>query len=259
MPLRKGVLSRPTQWERKQTAPRKDKLEIMQEEASKLSEMGHRIRKENKMFACTKCRVSRKTKDDKFWFQQPCVVRQEQIEVLERELKYVRRLEQGPEPQEMGQKLGPNQDMVCSRAKIKRMAREKRNLERANSKEAKANTKRARKETPLEEDLEIVDETALKVVVHESHTTLVMCGGYAGCEVCGRYASTNSGRNHLVGTCKKSCPKGSQRAMRRMRKGVHPHGISKTVWPNGESDPIPSRMNRRSFEPLRGTTNSGLA
>ena len=99
---------------------------------------------------------------------------------------------------------------------------------------------------PLSEDLEIVDEASLKIEVDDSHKLLIRCGGYVGCEACGRFSSTNTERNRLRHKCRATCPAGSLGAVKRMKGGEHPLGNlsngAKRKWPNGEEQPSPVRV-----------------
>jgi hypothetical protein len=100
----------------------------------------------------------------------------------------------------------------------------------------------------VQEVLDIaVDDAQWPEGVHATHC-IVQCGGYLGCARCGRVVGWQ-GRDRLREACRVFCPRGSQRAIRRLVKGLHPYerethgsGAPLPTWPSGEAAPTPRRI-----------------
>ena len=73
--------------------------------------------------------------------------------------------------------------------------------------------------------------------VHNSHECIT-CGGFLGCNRCGSVVSTTQ-QSALHAECRRWCPIGAQRPLRRLRLGLLPWGSS---WPNGKVGPHPHRL-----------------
>ena len=74
-------------------------------------------------------------------------------------------------------------------------------------------------------------------IVHSSHECIT-CGGFVGCNRCGSVISTSQ-HAALHEECRRWCPIGAQRPLRRLRLGQLPWG---SAWPNGAVDPQPYRL-----------------
>ena len=86
-----------------------------------------------------------------------------------------------------------------------------------------------------------------EIGIHKSHPEVWFCGGYFACFECSRIAQ-NEAKNNLTKTCRgrEHTPRGSESAVNRFKKGLHPYGKkpgqSNGAWPNGESQPRPTRL-----------------
>ena len=186
-------------------------------------------------YTCTGCRVVRKELCNKLWFEQPCIG------------------SAGPEEEpELGQPCGPAQEITCSNARAKEEKRKRAREEKEKDQEDRGTVKRARKQSMCYEELEVMNErngheVLGKIQAHPTHVELVLCGGYIGCVRCGRMTSTNSGCNKLKEACRNHIPKGSEGPVRRLCQGKYPQPQEKSrhLWPNGEEEPIPKRVNRQ--------------
>ncbi len=80
--------------------------------------------------------------------------------------------------------------------------------------------------------------------VHGSHM-LVVCGGFTGCARCGRVVAYQ-GHGRFAAPCRGHCPTGSQRPIRRLIRGQHPHHAQRghlgPPWPDGSEHPVPRRF-----------------
>ena len=142
------------------------------------------------------------------------------------------------------------ESIMVSLATARKMRAERRLLDQAQQREVKEIRNRGQSqalEIHLSAAWESLDGEAdaccqLADTVHKSHKRVVLCGGYAGCLACGRFASTYGRSNRLRTACRNSCPTGSRGATRRMLAGKHPLGNKAKEWPSREHDPFPKRV-----------------
>ncbi len=84
--------------------------------------------------------------------------------------------------------------------------------------------------------------------VHSTHM-LVACGGFTGCARCGRVVAYQ-GHGRFAEPCRGNCPTGSQRPIRRLIRGQHPHHVQRghlePPWPDGSVRPVPRRYRPRA-------------
>ena len=89
--------------------------------------------------------------------------------------------------------------------------------------------------------LAIKENDTIQLDLHKSHRPIILCGGYAGCEKCGRITSTNTRRNNLVQPCRGYMPGGTKDPVKKLADGKFPF-FKKRVWPSGEDQPRPKRI-----------------
>ena len=92
-----------------------------------------------------------------------------------------------------------------------------------------------------EHTLAIKENDTIQLDLHKSHRPIIPCGGYAGCEKCGRITSTNTRRNNLVQPCRGYMPGGTKDPVKKLADGKLPF-FKNRVWPSGEDQPRPKRI-----------------
>ena len=143
---------------------------------------------------------------------------------------------------------GEPETIMVSRAKAKAMLAERRRIEASRVAQASREAKEARDDLIDNEiacEWEFLQEDSTGKVaetVHASHKKVVVCGGYAGCTVCGRFASTLGKANRLREPCRGQAPLGSLGATRRLMRGMHPLAAKGKTWPSREKNPRPKRL-----------------
>ena len=113
-----------------------------------------------------------------------------------------------------------------------------------------------------EHTLAIKENDTMQLDLHKSHHPVILCGGYAGCEKCGRITSTNTKRNNLVQPCRGYMPGGTKDPVKKLADGRLPFGKPETggkkrLWPSGEDQPRPKRI-RMSLGSGDGTAVAGV-
>ena len=73
-----------------------------------------------------------------------------------------------------------------------------------------------------EHTLAIKENDNIQLDLHKSHRPIILCGGYAGCEKCGRITSTNTRRNNLVQPCRGYMPGGTKDPVKKLADGKFP-------------------------------------
>jgi hypothetical protein len=244
--------NRPTevQYEKAQTRPRRSEEDIIDINMRLSIEAGHNVEKRGKFYTCTECRVTRKSCQDNWWFNEKCVGRPLNKRTMGWQHIEIKNITQD--------KIGPRQTCTGSRAKAREVTRTQAKEERRRNAEENAQHERARAQAHRDtqwEKLQTVEDgrhdgSDTRLERHESHHKVVICRGYVGCLECGRIASTNTESNQLNQECRKNFPKDRNGRVRMLIRGEHPQKIKGRphTWPSGEEAPQPKRLKESRSE-----------